>query len=140
MNPTAEPAQLPDPTLDDLVNVARTARLDRLSFVRRARPDRAAGVLVLMFGAVATRELGRFLIDVAKRCPPKRLEKLVADGSTLARGCLEAIETNGSEWGWGEIAIQEDNQIGLLFLLIGPQVTDQFAAELTRRGCVTKLE
>ena len=124
-----------EPTLQELVRAAMSFGTDRVTLVRRPDATRGAGLVIVLLGRSALRELGPMLLSI---CPEESKEKtLVLHPNRPVYHGLTWLEENDLTWAYHDFGIA--GQKGLAVWLVGARVTDELAEQLTARGCMTRL-
>lgn len=125
----------------DLIRVGT----DRGCLVRPAQQGRPAAVVIFLLTPKAIREVGPFLRSVLAQLPQKAVNApLLVDGDSDLPTLLKQMESAGHEWFYTPLQYESAGGLradaGLLTAIIGPAVTEAFAAELTKLGCICNLK
>jgi|HubBroStandDraft_1064217.scaffolds.fasta_scaffold59971_3 hypothetical protein len=140
MKPTSSIRVDQYPTLNHVINSLLDAGADRGVLVRTAKPDRSAGVCVLMLSRKAMLAGWPLLKGHLAQLPKGDAKSSIfLDGHSSLALLFQEVAA-GCQWATGALAYRErGGGQGLVIVITGPSVTETFAAELTARGFICNL-
>ena len=129
------------PTITNLALAGLKLGADRFVAVSPAFNDEPPAVAIFLMTPKAICEVGPFINNHLKKLPQQPCQEgefIQSTPETTMRQLFSALRKLGHEWVYMDIPTPAG--MGLITIIIGDSLTEEFAAELTKRGAICNLK